>query len=199
MSANAETPADKTTTIVSSDKFDSKEEEHRSVKNFKLQSDAEGLEAPHPPSRIVLIAVGESEETQKVLDWSLQNIVRKDSDLVVLAHVRKSRAVVGMAGFGAVVTSDEGIEDSFRRDSHSLLKSYGNRIKDDGYNVKAVSIVGEPGPELCGKVEEIGADLLVLGTRDLSGLKRVFLGSVSEYCCRHAACPVTIVRSSHLQ
>ena len=36
-------------------------------------------------------------------------------------------------------------------------------------------------------------DLLVLGNRGLGGIAGMLLGSVSEYCARHAKCPVVIV------
>ncbi|RUS27678.1 hypothetical protein BC938DRAFT_482887 [Jimgerdemannia flammicorona] len=38
------------------------------------------------------------------------------------------------------------------------------------------------------------ADLLILGSRDLTGWKRVFLGSFSDYVQAHVHCPVLIVR-----
>jgi len=41
--------------------------------------------------------------------------------------------------------------------------------------------------------ERIGADLIVMGTRGLTGLKHVVLGSVAERTIRHASCPVLTV------
>ncbi len=38
------------------------------------------------------------------------------------------------------------------------------------------------------------ADLLVVGNRGRGALVEMLLGSVSEHCVRHAACPVVIVR-----
>jgi nucleotide-binding universal stress UspA family protein len=42
--------------------------------------------------------------------------------------------------------------------------------------------------------EEIGADLLVLGTRGNTGLKHILLGSVAERTVRHAPCSVLVVK-----
>jgi nucleotide-binding universal stress UspA family protein len=40
------------------------------------------------------------------------------------------------------------------------------------------------------------ADLLVIGSRGLGGLKSVLLGSVSHHCAAHAHCPTVIVRKA---
>jgi len=42
-----------------------------------------------------------------------------------------------------------------------------------------------------------GADLLVLGNRGHGGLTEALLGSVGQYCVRHAACPVVIMRGKY--
>jgi nucleotide-binding universal stress UspA family protein len=39
-----------------------------------------------------------------------------------------------------------------------------------------------------------GAEMLVVGSRGLSGLKELVLGSVSSECAHHARCPVVIIR-----
>ena len=43
--------------------------------------------------------------------------------------------------------------------------------------------------------KEIDADLIVMGTRGLSGFKHVMLGSVAERTVRLASCPVMTVHA----
>jgi nucleotide-binding universal stress UspA family protein len=42
--------------------------------------------------------------------------------------------------------------------------------------------------------EDVGADLVVIGSRGHTGLKHVLLGSVAERTLREASCPVLVVK-----
>jgi nucleotide-binding universal stress UspA family protein len=53
-------------------------------------------------------------------------------------------------------------------------------------------VEGRAGQVLVSAAE--GADLLVVGSRGHSGLAEALLGSVGQYCVRHAPCPVVIMR-----
>ena len=54
-------------------------------------------------------------------------------------------------------------------------------------------VQGTPGAALVD--ESHNADLLVVGSRGHGGFASLLLGSVSQQCAHHAACPVVIVRS----
>lgn len=53
---------------------------------------------------------------------------------------------------------------------------------------------GHPANVVLTAVEDVGAGLLVLGSRGHGGFVGAVLGSVSQYCVAHAPCPVLIVR-----
>jgi hypothetical protein len=44
-------------------------------------------------------------------------------------------------------------------------------------------------PEIVALAEEIGAGLIVMGSRGLGGIRRALMGSVSDSVVRHAHCP----------
>ncbi len=52
-----------------------------------------------------------------------------------------------------------------------------------------------PAEAIARRAEEIGADLIVMGTRGLSGLRHVLLGSIAERVLRLAHCPVLTVKA----
>jgi nucleotide-binding universal stress UspA family protein len=53
---------------------------------------------------------------------------------------------------------------------------------------------GEPDREIVALSEELGAGLIVMGSRGLGGVRRALMGSVSDSVVRHAHCPVMVVR-----
>src|ERR1044072_3061425 len=56
-------------------------------------------------------------------------------------------------------------------------------------------IKGNPKSVIVDEAETWGADLIVLGSHGYTGLKRMFLGSVSQAVAAHAKCSVEIVRT----
>lgn len=54
--------------------------------------------------------------------------------------------------------------------------------------------IGDPGHVASERAEELGADLIVVGSHGRTGLTRLVLGSVAERVTRLAHCPVLVVK-----
>jgi nucleotide-binding universal stress UspA family protein len=63
--------------------------------------------------------------------------------------------------------------------------------RPEGVSIELEIVEGPAGPVLVGLASE--AALLVVGTREHTGLRRLVNGSVSHYCLSHASCPVVAV------
>jgi len=55
--------------------------------------------------------------------------------------------------------------------------------------------IGAPAPEILHLAEEVGADLVLIGSHGRKGAERLVLGSVSERVVREARCPVLVARA----
>ncbi len=64
----------------------------------------------------------------------------------------------------------------------------------DADAVRVYVDVGDPYATIVQKAEEVGASLVVIGQSGVTGLKRVFLGSVAEKVVRNAHCSVLVAR-----
>lgn len=59
---------------------------------------------------------------------------------------------------------------------------------------QVVTRPGDPREVVPEYIAKAGADLLVVGSRGLSGLSKLLLGSVSSYLVANVACPVVVYR-----
>ena len=63
-----------------------------------------------------------------------------------------------------------------------------------GIDAVTISAAGDPGMAICEAAERDGYDTIVIGSRNLKGMKRMLLGSVSDRVAHHAACDVLIAK-----
>ena len=78
-----------------------------------------------------------------------------------------------------------------------MLKNYENLAKSESLNeveIKAISTFSQPGIGLVKEAEAQKKPLLVIGTSDLTRIKKTLLGSVAEYVVKNAHCDVHVVR-----
>jgi nucleotide-binding universal stress UspA family protein len=80
--------------------------------------------------------------------------------------------------------------------AREVLDAEMHRIRSLGAIVVAGEhlIEGRVAPGIVGLAEELGAGLIVMGSRGMGGIRRALMGSVSETVVRHAHCPVMVVR-----
>lgn len=82
-----------------------------------------------------------------------------------------------------------------RQEAQKVLDQQVDRIAEAGGSVaKAHVSMGAPDEEIVVLAEELGVDLVVVGSRGLGGMRRTLMGSVSDSVVRHAHCPVLVVR-----
>jgi nucleotide-binding universal stress UspA family protein len=76
----------------------------------------------------------------------------------------------------------------------SRLQELREKIHLEGVSARIELIESVPTEAIVASAERIPADLVVMGTRGLTGVKHVLLGSVAERTVRLAPCPVMTVK-----
>ncbi len=85
------------------------------------------------------------------------------------------------------------VEAAMEQQARRRLDREVERIRQQGAEVTEAHLrVGVADQEIIAVSEELGADLVVVGSRGLNDMKRMLLGSVSESVVRHAPCPVLV-------
>jgi nucleotide-binding universal stress UspA family protein len=83
-----------------------------------------------------------------------------------------------------------------REDVNLVLNAAAAAAKQEGIEVQTRPIEGEPAEGILNVAEEIGADLIVVGNKGMTGARRFLLGSVPNNISHHAPCSVIIVRTT---
>ena len=82
-----------------------------------------------------------------------------------------------------------------REVAESLLKRAARDALSKGVEVETHVSEGQPAEVIIDVANQEHADLIVVGSRGLTGIKRFLLGSVSTKVSEHAPCSVMIVRA----
>ena len=86
--------------------------------------------------------------------------------------------------------------DKFKQRGLDTLRSLAEEAKTAGVDAEYIQDFGNPGQTICDQAKLWSADLIVIGSRGLTGVKEMFLGSVSNYVTHHAPCSVLILRET---
>ena len=126
----------------------------------------------------ILVAVDGSESAYKALEYAVQ-MTMKHKAKVTLLNVGESK----LFGLKPEVA---------RKIGESILSDTAAKVK--GLKLSTQLEFGNPAETIIEVAEKGNYDLIVVGSRGLSSVKRFFLGSVSDDVSHHAKCSVLIVR-----
>jgi nucleotide-binding universal stress UspA family protein len=116
---------------------------------------------------------------------------------VVNAFKGMEGAIAGAMAAGSLVASPPALDRESKEEAEALqqaLESGVEPMRAEGIDVKAHAITGSPATVLLDLAKSVGADVIVVGNRGMTGGKRI-LGSVPNTLAHHAECAVLIVQT----
>ncbi len=141
------------------------------------------------PTKILLSTDG-SEEAELALRAAADLARATGSELHVVHVLPTDRGIP----YPAEVLKGEPLQQAEQR-AQAFLAQQVERIGVEGVAVTGSYLrEGRPANEIVRLSEELGAGLIVMGSKGLGGVRRALMGSVSDSVVRHAHCPVMVVR-----
>ena len=133
-----------------------------------------------------------------LLQLTVQNQQKKHlQPQFILRRISKCRIdvihVVSCEFGGDSAASLDLIED-LKIKANSMLEEYKKIALEKDIHPEFILEIGDPSNMITEIVNSKDYDLVVLGTRGMSQVKELFLGSVSMKVIHHAKCPVMVVR-----
>ncbi|KAL6954762.1 hypothetical protein U1Q18_051708 [Sarracenia purpurea var. burkii] len=131
-------------------------------------------------------------------EWTLKKIVRSNTSAfkLLFLHVQ----VLDEDGFNdmdSIYASPDDFKSMNKKETIRglhLLEYFVNRCHELQVPCEAWIRKGNPKEVICHEVKRVQPDLLVVGSRGLGPFQKVFVGTVSEFCVKHAECPVVTIK-----
>lgn len=138
----------------------------------------------------VMVAVDGSAEAELAFKKAI-NVAKRNNGKLLLVHVIDTRA------FQTVSSFDGMLAEQATEMAKQTLGDYEKHAREEGcLDVEKVIEYGSPKPLIAKDIPtDHKVDLIMLGATGLNAVERLFIGSVSEYVIRNAACDVLIVRT----
>lgn len=153
------------------------------------------------PGMNLLLATDGSPDSQAAVDF-VKTVGLPDSSRLTILHVVKKHVYET----GQSLIADSSHEREFAKLAEELLEVRGREgvklleqtrkaLSSPGLTIQERLVSGNPAAEILKTARYLDADLIVMGSRGTTGIKRIFLGSVSNKVAHSAGCPVAIMRN----
>jgi len=140
----------------------------------------------------ILVPTDFSEPAGQALDYAV-GLAEKLGARITVMHTYEI-PVLGFPDGFLVATAD--VAGHILNGAQERLTALVGPRKGRGVELTPLLKCGEARETIVAVAEEIGADLIVMGTHGRRGLAHALLGSVAEYVVRASPCPVFTIRDS---
>ena len=116
---------------------------------------------------------------------------------VVHAFQNVSQGIAAMAaGSGGPPVDHDRLNSGLQENGQAVIDAVLADAAAGGVTAQAHVVQSEPADALLTVAEQVGADLIVVGNRGMSGAKRFVLGSVPNRISHHCPCNLLIVHTT---
>jgi nucleotide-binding universal stress UspA family protein len=141
----------------------------------------------------VLLATDGSKDAELATTTALELADSTSSELHIVLVEEPAYAYVDASGYPFF--TDAELEHELEQQARMRLDAEMEKRRSAGGAVAEAHLrVGAAAAEIVDLAEDIGAGLIVMGSRGLGGIRRALMGSVSDSVVRNAHCPVLVVR-----
>ena len=151
------------------------------------------------PIRKILVPVDGSSASMKALQYAvrLAELGASNAELVIVHVVEdvKQGGAIGLQAKYGNVRLVEGFKRARREAALKWLKQIEEAAKKKGIRLKSEILDGDSKVDIIiDYANEKSVDFIVMGSRGITGFKRLLLGSVANAVVSNAPCPVMVVR-----
>ena len=143
----------------------------------------------------ILVPIDFSEHSARTV-LSAINLASRDNATIQLLHVFQMAdyVVTPFAQRKHLSKLDPSRLSVAEQEARESLAAFEQQVVSRGIKAEAYIRVGYPFDEIVAMADHFNVDLIVIGSRGLSGMTRLLVGSTAERVVEHAPCPVLVVK-----
>ncbi|HEX2469647.1 MAG TPA: universal stress protein [Candidatus Limnocylindrales bacterium] len=147
----------------------------------------------------ILLAVDGSDASMSAVAATAALSMPADSTIEVVSVIPDSFAPEGSPWPHVIRVDPPTDRDRVHDDVARRLLDVADRVRTGETHTEVRVLDGRPATEIVTEAARIGADLIVMGARGLSAVRRLLLGSVSSEVVDHAPCPLLVARHAGVE
>lgn len=142
----------------------------------------------------ILLAVDGSDASMSAVATTAALDTPPGSSIEVVSVIPDSFAPEGSTWPNVIRVDPPSDRERVRDDVRGRLEEIAMRLRSTDRSAEPRVLEGRPATQIVEEARRFGADLIVMGARGLSAVRRLLLGSVSSEVVDHAPCPVLVAR-----
>lgn len=155
------------------------------------------------PKRHILIPVDESQSSDRLVQWTIDQMYREGDELHLFHVIPPGQYVVLSTDLGLeeIVEDDENTQRRVEQHARAFIQErFVTRLEAAKvpYQVELVKFSTDNdsiGAIVCKRAEQLQAAAVVMAKHNKGAIKEFLVGSVCNYCTHHAKVPVLVMQA----
>lgn len=140
----------------------------------------------------ILVPIDGSAASEKIAEKGIElaKLYKSDVTFINIVNIPETSSY---PRYGYLKNDLNDISEKMKETQSKMLDSYVEKINCTDIKCEKVVTIGQPYEEILKFAEEGNFDLIVMGRRGFSKIRRFYVGSVTQRVISEANCPVVIV------
>ncbi|KAF1745526.1 hypothetical protein MXB_4317 [Myxobolus squamalis] len=146
----------------------------------------------------ILIAINDVIDEYYIVEFCAETIFKKDDQIIIAKVFVQPGVPINDYYPGPIILTEDYIFESYQSQKIYIesLRTLAEKIYEN-YSIKVEVKLLDPHQYMVGEAiaiysQKINADMIILGSRKMSALKKFFIGSTSKYVAHNTKISVTI-------
>ncbi|AAK42888.1 universal stress protein [Saccharolobus solfataricus] len=136
----------------------------------------------------ILVGYDGSENAERALDFAIELASKFSARLFVVEVI--DLTLFYNTGILPPLEATKSLEERAKKDVKRAIE----KAKSKGVNAEGITVEGDPANSILQFATDNQIDVIVIGSRGLSKVQRIFLGSVSNKIVQESKVPVVVVK-----